>query len=327
MAGTFITDVLTNVDTIVVGSTATIWGDLVGAYGGAIAACFILYVAIYGWALWYGWVEGTMREAFTYVLRGAFVYALTLSWGNFSELLYNAYYLGADQMSGVIAGGMSAGEGLDKILNEGVTAGGELITASGWGSMGVMFIGLVVVILTALVCSIAMFLLIIAKAAVGVLLAVGALFIVFYLFKATRGYTNSWLGALLNYALVGVLTMVVLKFMLVLMQDYTTELVAILHKEGTGVTINDILGFIVMMIAMMAMLFQVMPMAASLAGGAALSDGGVLGRAGRASRSTANSFGHYAGKGLGHAGLGLGRGVGRGGRAIYRHWRPNKAGA
>jgi type IV secretion system protein VirB6 len=141
----------------------------------------------------------------------------------------------------------------------------------------------------------AMFLLALSRIALSVLLALGPLFFALLLFDSTRRFFESWLAQLCNYAFITILTVLVAALMLYVVGRAAQNAVAlgggIQIADGARVCIAAGLTFLVMR--------QVMPMAASLASGLALSTFGVtsaavgwaLGSAYRKGTRSAGDFG------------------------------------
>jgi type IV secretion system protein VirB6 len=118
-----------------------------------------------------------------------------------------------------------------------------------------------------------MFLIAFASIASSVLLAIGPLFIAMLLFESTRRFFDSWIAQLANYALITILTVLVGTLMLHVAQSYTQQTAA----RGS-LQVVDALDMILVAVIVLLLLRQIMPIAAALAGGLALSSFGTLSR-------------------------------------------------
>jgi type IV secretion system protein VirB6 len=125
-----------------------------------------------------------------------------------------------------------------------------------------------------LVCCYAMFLIALSKIALAVLLALGPLFIVFRLFEGTRRLFDAWLMQLANYGFITVLTVLVGALLLTLIQSYATQTAA----RGAALATVDALDMLLAAVIVLLVLRQIMPIAASLAGGGSLSTMGTWSR-------------------------------------------------
>jgi type IV secretion system protein VirB6 len=118
-----------------------------------------------------------------------------------------------------------------------------------------------------------MFLIALSNIALAVLLALGPLFISALLFDATRRFFSAWIAQLANYGLITVLTIMVAALLLQLVQSYATQTAA----RGASIFTLDALNLLLVAVLVFLILRQVMPIAAGLAGGLALSSFGVVG--------------------------------------------------
>ena len=103
--------------------------------------------------------------------------------------------------------------------------------------------------------------------ATAFLLALGPLFIVLLLFDATRRFFESWIAQLATYALVSVLVALVAALLLHVVQAYATDAMA----QGQGVTIADAVRVCTAAGLILLLLRQILPIAAGLGSGVALS--------------------------------------------------------
>jgi type IV secretion system protein VirB6 len=168
---------------------------------------------------------------------------------------------------------------IDSIWTHGGTVAGSLWDKGSvlTGDTGFYLAGLVVYLLVGVVCVYTMFLIALSRIAIAVLLALGPLFIIFVLFRGTRRFFDAWLHELANYALVTVLTMAVAALMLDLVDAYAAQTAA----RGSAILTVDALKLALVAGLVSLVLRQVLPIAARLAGGGALSDLGSFAAAGR----------------------------------------------
>jgi len=125
-----------------------------------------------------------------------------------------------------------------------------------------------------LLCVYTMFLIALSGIALAVLLALGPLFITLLLFDATRRFFEAWLAQLANYALITILTVLVAALLLQVVESYAAQTAA----RGTAIATVDALNMMLVAVLVFLLLRQIMPIAAGLAGGIALSSFGTLSR-------------------------------------------------
>ena len=119
-----------------------------------------------------------------------------------------------------------------------------------------------------------MFLIALSSIALAVLLALGPLFVSLLLFEGTRRLFEAWLAQLANYALITILTVLTAALLLQAVESFAAQ------TAGRGIAITTVDALNMVLIAMLVFLLmrQVMPIAAALAGGVALSSFGTVSR-------------------------------------------------
>jgi type IV secretion system protein VirB6 len=120
-----------------------------------------------------------------------------------------------------------------------------------------------------------------------VLLALGPLFIALLLFESSKRFFESWVAQLANYALIAILTVLVAALMLTLISTAAQQAA----NAGGGIQIAQAVRVCMAAGLTFLVMRQVLPMAAGLASGLALSTFGLVSAAiawgiGRTSRSS-----------------------------------------
>jgi type IV secretion system protein VirB6 len=163
-----------------------------------------------------------------------------------------------------------------------------------------------------------------------VLLALGPLFIALLFFETTKRFFESWIAQLANYAFITILTVLMAALMLTLVSAAAEQAASV---EG-GIEIAHAVRVCMAAGLTFLVMRQVMPMAAGLASGLALSSFGVVSAAllwgfGGAARRTSRILsgvgaGRPSGGGPGQrAGNSVRRGAMVGVGRIARRWREN----
>jgi len=93
-------------------------------------------------------------------------------------------------------------------------------------------------------------------------------------FDSTRRLFSAWIAQLANYALITILTVMVAALLLQVVQSYAAQTAA----RGTAIFTVDALHMMLIAGLVLLILRQVMPIASSVAGGAALSSFGIVSR-------------------------------------------------
>jgi type IV secretion system protein VirB6 len=242
----------------------------------ALVSLATVYVMVWGYLQLTGQVEEAFITGVRRIIRLALVLGVALNLWLYNTVLVDSVYLAPTQLAASITGASDPVATLDAIWDAGGTAAGNLWSNGSVfsGDVGFYLAGLAVWVLVGLLCTYTMFLFALSRVALSVLLALGPLFIMAGLFDATRRWLDAWLAQLATYGLITILTALVAALLLRLVQSYASQTVA----RGTAIATVDVLNLALATVLALQLMRQVMPIAASLGGGAPLSTHGVVSR-------------------------------------------------
>ncbi|MCP1121315.1 type IV secretion system protein [Robbsia andropogonis] len=170
-----------------------------------VAACFSLYVLLVLVSYWRGHNDSPILDFLLRMAGWAAVLTFGMNISYYSEYVVPFFNGLGDDLSRAIMNGDSLSNGLDSLLNLYISA-----ITSMYKGLTALQIGLFVEVSVLAVCvllvglpflAIAAAYIILAKFALGLLLALGPAFIVTALFPATRQYFQNWVGQCLNYGI------------------------------------------------------------------------------------------------------------------------------
>jgi type IV secretion system protein VirB6 len=242
----------------------------------AIVTLGTLYVMFWGYMQLTGKIEEPFITGLRRIILLVVVLGAALQLWLYNAVIVDTFYNAPAQLAAVVAGAASPVNTLDTIWQAGgivaaqLWARGHIYTSS----IGFCIAGVLVWIIMGLVCCYAMFLIALSKIALAVLLALGPLFICLRLFDGSRRFFDAWLMQLANYGLITILTVLVGALLLQLVQSYATQTAA----RGAALQTVDALDMLLASVIVLLVLRQIMPIAASLAGGGSLSTMGTLSR-------------------------------------------------
>jgi type IV secretion system protein VirB6 len=297
----------------------------------AIVTLGIVYVMVWGYLELTGQIEEPFIAGVKRIFTLAVILGGALQLWLYNSLLVDTFFNAPTQLGAVIVGAFDPVTIIDEIIFEGGDAANLLLQKGGLlnGNFAYYLAGIGVYLIVGLTAIYTIFLLALSRIALSVLLALGPLFIALLLFNSTKRFFEAWLAQLANYAFITILAILVAALMLrvvtVSAQQAVSEGGSIQIANAVRVCMAAGLTFLVMR--------QVMPMAAGLASGLALSSFGVVSAAlawglGGAMRNT-----RQFGRGLTdrdssrrdplarQAGYALRRGVTR---AVSGRWRDNQ---
>ena len=299
----------------------------------AIVTLAVLYVMVWGYLHLMGQIEEPFLTGIRRIATLAVVLGVSLDLWLYNQLIVDTFFNAPGQLAAGIVGAYRPVAIIDQIIFTGGDAGALLIQKGGiFHGFSYDVAGFAVYIMVALTAVYTIFLLTLSRIALSVLLAIGPLFIALLFFQSTKRFFEAWIAQMANYALITLLTVLMAALMMTVLSDAANQAVS----TGGGITIAE--GVRVCMAAGLTFLVmrQVMPMAAGLASGLALSSFGIVSAAlawglGRASR-TSNDFARGAlvdrettrwDSASRKTGYYVGRGLRGGARALGRSWREN----
>jgi type IV secretion system protein VirB6 len=261
------------------GQLATYIGNNTARLAAALEPAVVTAAVIYVMAWGYLHLTGQIEEPFVAGLKRIMVLAVILGVG-LNLWLYNAvivdtFYNAPAQLAAAIVGAGNPVGTVDAIWTSGGTVAGNL-WAKCHSPFGVGFLigGTIVWCLMGLLCVYVIFLIALSDIALAVLLALGPLFIAMLFFDATKRMFSAWIAQLANYALITILTVMVSALLLQIVQSYAAQTAA----RGSAIFTVDALNMVLIAMLVFLILRQIMPIAAGLAGGIALSTMGMISR-------------------------------------------------
>lgn len=202
--GTGISSALTAVDCIASGMSEQAFNRLFGTEGQltlTLTLVLVLYVAGFGMSLMLGRSNLGVRALIPKMITLGLVVGFATSYVAFSTVFYNFFIGGPDQIAGILTGtrGESAtsvfAQKLDVVFNAIQQASGDTKDISAFSPPGMMWMGAMLLLLGTVG------LLVTARIALALLLALGPIFVVLALFEGTRGLFTGWLKGLTMMAL------------------------------------------------------------------------------------------------------------------------------
>jgi len=202
--GTGVSAALTAVDCIASGVSEQAFNRLFGDDGQLAVVLTVvlgLYVGFFGISLMLGRSNISVRALVPKMMTLGLVLTFATSFVAFSSVFYNIFIGGPDQIAGILTGtrGESAtlvfAQKLDVVFVAIQQASGDTSNISAFSPPGMMWLGAMLLLLGTVG------LLVTARIALALLLALGPIFVVLALFDGTRGLFTGWLKGLTMMAL------------------------------------------------------------------------------------------------------------------------------
>ena len=264
-------------------------GDVTARVATALEPAVITLATLYVMAWGYLQMSGRIEEPFVSGLKRILTVALVLGVGLrlwlYNSVIVDSFYTAPAQFSAAVIGVADPVTTIDTIWDKG-GAVAELLWQRGiefrTDGLSFMFAGVIVWLMVGLLCIYTMFLIALSSVALAVLLALGPLFVALLLFDGTRRLFAAWIAQLVNYALITILSVMAAALLLRIVESYAAQTAA----RGAAIRTMDALDMVLVSALVFLFMRQVMPIAAGLAGGVALSSFHALSRAAAWSRAT-----------------------------------------
>lgn len=264
----------------------------------------ILYILLWGLAHWRGLITEPIGDFATRVIKICLIAALLLNAATYTQMVSDWVYktpqrvldVLAPAVVGRLAGAPTPANALDLVMANVSEASQRFemanVALSGFAigqSFYYAICGILLEFFGYVTLALSIAVLIVSKIVLGILLAVGPLFIAFLLFDATRGMFQAWVGqvaaAMFTYFMAGVALFLGAAAM-------QKNLVAALAATGPGASpaLGDFAGYFFVSIAVLLVLMQVPAVGSALGSGVQVTTMGVLGAGARRAERWAGDY-------------------------------------
>jgi type IV secretion system protein VirB6 len=242
----------------------------------AIVTLGTVYVMVWGYLHLAGRIDEPFGTGLKRLVTLAVVLGCALHLWLYNSVIVDTFYRAPSQLAAALVGTPDPVSTIDAIWDRGGAVAGYLWGSHGFGGgvLGFYLAGAIVWTLIGLLCVYTMFLIALSSIALAVLLALGPLFMSLLLFEGTRRFFEAWLAQLANYALITILTVLTAALLLQVVASYAAQTAA----RGSAILTVDALNMVLIAVLVFLLMRQVMPIAAALAGGMALSSFGTMTR-------------------------------------------------
>lgn len=199
-------ELINNVDAIILSFVQGSFGALTGTVQILWRLMFIVFIAIYGYKII---ISGrfSVADLLTHCVKIIVLLALATQWDMFFLFIFNMVTDLPSDIAGQILQAASnsydtaaqadseitANAALSQFFDRGMSVSAEILQGAGWNHIGQYLYALAIWLGTIGLTAYAVMLIILAKLAVAVLLAIGPLFILLLMFAGTKALFEGWL--------------------------------------------------------------------------------------------------------------------------------------
>ncbi len=240
----------------------------------AVITLAVLYVMVWGYLQLTGQIEEPFIAGVKRLVTVAVILGCALELWLYNAVIVDTFFNAPAQLAARIVGAYDPVGIIDQILFAGSDVANLLFAKGSVFNSNVVYYlaGLAVDFVVGLTAIYAIFLLSLSRIALSVLLALGPLFIALLLFEVSKRFFEAWVAQLANYALITILTVLVSALMLHVVTVAANQALTV----GGGIQIANAVRVCLAAGLTFLVMRQVMPMAAGLASGLALSTFGVV---------------------------------------------------
>lgn len=279
MGSDFVSDLMQRVNGIGERFVSATYGSLGGSLQTAFTAALTIYMAWWGIQLLTGRAGVSAADIIWRVGRACLVYALVFSWSSFELLVFEVAdkvptAIGKVILNGVTGSTSDPTQALSDVWHAAQKASERMVAAAGFRNIGLYIMAAVTIIFAAFFVGFALALLILAKLATWVLLALGPFFIALALFAITSRFFTGWIAQVASFALIPLFVYAFLGFFLSLIQQIVDDLAR--HADQGSLSWTYVAPFILLTLIGTLVLTQVNTIAAGIAGGVPLREPGLM---------------------------------------------------
>jgi len=195
--------------------------SVIAEVSGPLRAALVLYVLLYGFAILRGSIAEPVMDFAVRSLKLAIVYMLATTTAYSSWVTEPLFHVLPDTLTRAISGSGTpdVGAAFDQFFNRAAYLADKIAREASAIDFGPWILAAVVYVIGALAAALGFGVVLVAKVALALLVALGPIFIACALFEATRRFFFGWLAQAVNYLVLFALIITVFQLILSLVGD------------------------------------------------------------------------------------------------------------
>lgn len=224
--------------------------NLASYIDGPLRTAVTLYVILYGFAVMRGAISEPIMEFAWRAMRIAVVVLLATNSSAFQQYVASLFFDSLPKEIGNALAGSglntSSGAPFDQLLSKGIDVANKIYDQAGITDVAPALIAGILLVFVAVGSFLQFAILLYAKVGLGVVIALGPIFIALGLFEATRPFTEAWLRQVANFVILLVLVVALVGLMLTTVSGFIDRFAANAGTAGemvvAAVAISAVLG-------------------------------------------------------------------------------------
>ncbi len=224
--------------------------NLASYIDGPLRVAVMLYVVLYGFAVMRGAISEPIMEFAWRAMRIVVVVLLATNSRAFQQYVTGLFFDSLPKEIGNALAGSglntSSGAPFDQLLSKGIDVANKIYEQAGLTNIAPALIAAILLVFVAVGSFLQFAILLYAKVGLGVVIALGPIFIALGLFEATRPFTEAWLRQVANFVILLVLVVALVGLMLTTVSGFIDRFAANAGTAGemvvAAVAISAVLG-------------------------------------------------------------------------------------
>ena len=224
--------------------------NLASYIDGPLRVAVMLYVILYGFAVMRGAISEPIMEFAWRAMRIVVVVLLATNSSTFQQYVTGLFFDSLPKEIGNALAGSglntSSGAPFDQLLSKGIDVANKIYKQAGLTNIAPALIAAILLVFVAVGSFLQFAILLYAKVGLGVVIALGPIFIALGLFEATRPFTEAWLRQVANFVILLVLVVALVGLMLTTVSGFIDRFAANAGTAGemvvAAVAISAVLG-------------------------------------------------------------------------------------
>ncbi|MDQ8727532.1 type IV secretion system protein [Bradyrhizobium sp. LHD-71] len=224
--------------------------NLASYVDGPLRLAVMLYVVLYGFAVMRGAISEPIMEFAWRAMRIVLIVVLATNAGTFQQYVTGLFFDSLPKEIGnALAGsGLNTNSGVpfDQLLSKGIEVANRIYDQAGLTKIAPAMIAAILLVFVAIGSFLQFAILLYAKIGLGVVIALGPIFIALALFEATRPFAEAWLRQVANFVILLILVVALVGLMLTTVSGFIDKFGANAATAGEmlvgAVAISAVLG-------------------------------------------------------------------------------------
>lgn len=272
------TSVTSRVEAPFIGSVDALIAAFVAWLSGPLQAALVLYIALMGVLFLRGASQEPFGEVMGRVLRLCIIVWLCTNAAVYNQWVRDFFITTLPtEINGVAAGAVGGSPmtaaAFDSLWQRSIGVGMSVWSTLGWSDIGPSLAVLFMWVCAGLAVAFSYLVWLLARVGLGLVVAVGPIFIALGLFPATRALMERWVGQLINFVVLQVLVVVLLRLLIDSQEALITQIASTSASASGAQRLQMLLAVSVLFIVCATMAMQLPSLASALAGGVSFHTG------------------------------------------------------